>query len=268
MYYNQNNYAHVPYPSSAHPDATVKSGGCAPTCMSMIVEGLTGNAFPPPMSAAYAISIGARVAEGTDMLKQSSAIAAKYGIKVRQTKSIDDVFSAVQYNRAMVVANAKGGDTGLFSDEGHFIAIVRTQGPYAVVWDPGLYDGKYSKAWRKNKVSVYGNDIFVTPENLDADIRKDYAAYFIFEKGREEEDEMAKIIDQIAQAAGLSQEKTIKALGVLAKFTNISEERWEKDGAKYLKDAGLINTARDGRELVEFGELGVILKRLKESITK
>jgi N-acetylmuramoyl-L-alanine amidase CwlA len=76
------------------------------------------------------------------------------------------------------------------------------------------------------------------------------------------EDEMAKIIEQIASAAGLSEEKTIQALGVLVKFANISEEKWEQEGAQYLIDEGIITTPRDGREMVEFGELGVIFKNL------
>ncbi len=182
-YYNQNNYASVPYPSSAHPDATVKSGGCGVCCASMVVEELTGKKWPPNESAAYSISCGGRVAEGTDMIALAKALAVTYGLKVRQTKSIDDVLSAMQYSGAIVVANSKGGSAGLFSTGGHFIILRRIQSPYIVVWDPDLYAGKYDKSWRKGKAQVYGNEVYVLPATLDSDIRKDYSAYFIFTKG-------------------------------------------------------------------------------------
>jgi DNA-binding transcriptional ArsR family regulator len=76
-----------------------------------------------------------------------------------------------------------------------------------------------------------------------------------------EEDELSQIIKQIAEKSGKSEDQVITALAVLARFANVDESGWEKDGVKYLKDAGLITADRDGRELVEFGELGVILQR-------
>ena len=79
-----------------------------------------------------------------------------------------------------------------------------------------------------------------------------------------EEDDMSEIVKQIAQEAGLSEADTIAALGVAAKFANIKESDWEKKGAQYLVEQGLVTAPRDGREPVEFGELGVILKRLIE----
>jgi hypothetical protein len=77
-----------------------------------------------------------------------------------------------------------------------------------------------------------------------------------------EEDDMATIIEKIAESAGITVEETISGLGVLAKFTNKVTETWETEGVKFLIDSGLINTDRDPREPVEFGELGVILSRL------
>ena len=82
----------------------------------------------------------------------------------------------------------------------------------------------------------------------------------------EEDDKMSKTIEQIATIAGLSEDETINALGILAKFANIEEAKWEVEGEHFLKETGLINTDRDGRELVEFGELGVILKRYAKMI--
>lgn len=81
-----------------------------------------------------------------------------------------------------------------------------------------------------------------------------------------EADDMATVISQIAAAAGMSEYDAILALATLAKFTNRGEDQWERDGVNYLLDSGLISIPRDGREMVEFGELGVILKKFRESV--
>lgn len=92
--------------------------------------------------------------------------------------------------------------------------------------------------------------------------------YFPLDKMRDdakgEDDDMAKVISQIAAAAGMSEYDAILALATLVKFANRDEDQWERDGVKYLLEKGLISSARDGREMVEFGELGTILKRVLE----
>ena len=78
------------------------------------------------------------------------------------------------------------------------------------------------------------------------------------------EDNMASMIQQIADAAGLSVPETITALGTLAKFANTTNEDWENKGSQALVDMGLISQPRKGREPVEFGEFGTVLKRFKD----
>ena len=43
VYYNQadSRWAKHPYPSKTHPNATIKSGGCGPTCASMVISNLS-----------------------------------------------------------------------------------------------------------------------------------------------------------------------------------------------------------------------------------
>jgi hypothetical protein len=75
---------------------------------------------------------------------------------------------------------------------------------------------------------------------------------------------MSEIMKKLALISGLDEDGVIEALGTLAGMANRTLEEWEKEGARYLLDTGLITTPRDGREPVEFGELGVIIKRLHE----
>ena len=266
MYYNQNNYASVPYPSAGNPTATVKTGGCGVCCASMIVEGLTGKTWPPEESAKYAIKAGARITGGTDMERLASCIAKDYGLSFKTTDDLSALIAHLPTGMAVInVGGDRSGYTGLFSDGGHYITATGLNNGKIVIYDPGYYPGKFSKAGRGGKVSIAGNEITVSPALLDKDAENRSPRYYLFKK---EEDEMMRIISQIASAAGLSEEDTIQALSVLAKYANTTEEAWEKDGAAYLKDTGLLSAERDGRELVEFGELGVILKRFKESLTK
>lgn len=84
-----------------------------------------------------------------------------------------------------------------------------------------------------------------------------------------EEDDMAAIIEQIAQSAGLSTADTIKALGVVARNANLTADSWEKEGVAYLlNDTHLISSNRDANVPVVWGELGVVLKRFKEKFIK
>jgi len=95
---------------------------------------------------------------------------------------------------------------------------------------------------------------------------KDYALNYakILGYGRPnyEEDEMSEIIKTLAAKSGKTEAAVIDGLAVLLKHVNLTEEAWEKDGARYLLDEGLITSPRVGNEPVEFGELGVILRNL------
>jgi hypothetical protein len=172
LYYNQLKYASVPYPAPGYEKATVKSSGCGPTSLAMIVEGLTGESFPPPDAAAFAIACGARVSGGTNMGKLSQAGAEKFGLTLSRTSDEASLIAALK-GGSWAIANVGGnrdGYTGLFSNGGHYVVC---RGLCAdgriIVWDPGYYSGKFNVAGRKGKVEVCGNDCYVSAENLALD---------------------------------------------------------------------------------------------------
>lgn len=177
IYYNQRNYANVPYPSASLPKATVKSGGCGVCCASMIVENLLGVSFKPTESAKFAIQSGARVVGGTDMDKLSKSLCGSFSLKYEGVTDIAQVKAKVK-SGAMAVAHAKGGSQGLFSDSGHFVVLAEFDGKRFTVLDPYLYSGKYSTKYRKGKVTQNGNLIYVSAENVAVDCKK----YYIFER--------------------------------------------------------------------------------------
>lgn len=209
-YFNQNDYGNVPYPSPTAPNATIKSGGCGPTCAAMIVSNLTSKVVDPKAMATYAIQKKARVAGGTDMHVLSKAIAADYGLTYATT---NDESVLLQHLRSggMAIANVGGnrpGYKGVFSDGGHYVVVAGiAQDGRVIVLDPGYYAGKYNKSGRKGKVAVRGNECLCNMSVLAQDTANRSPAYWLFERKVEEVPEwMKKIIDD-ALAAGLITER-------------------------------------------------------------
>lgn len=184
-YYNQRDYAHVPYPSPSLPKATVKSGGCGVVCASMIVENLTGRSFPPEESACYAIRNGARVSGGTDMRVLSRAVGRDFGMNIFTTNDENELIRRLNAG-GMAIANVGGnraGYTGVFSDAGHYVvaAGIKPDGR-VIVLDPCLYEGKFNKAGRREKVSVSGNEVWCAPTVLHQDTFTRNPNYYLFER--------------------------------------------------------------------------------------
>ncbi len=184
MYYNQYNYAHVPYPAKGYESATIKSGGCGPCCISMVVEGLDGASFPPPQAAALAISCGARVPGGTDMKLLGRAAAEKYGLELASSNEITTLTAHLAAGGWAIinVGGDRTGYRGLFSDSGHFVAArgIDTVTGRIIVWDPGNYSGKYSTAARRERVKLSGDDIAALPQDVADDAYARSPRYFMF----------------------------------------------------------------------------------------
>ncbi len=200
MYYNQNNYPELPYPHPSRPDATVKSSGCGPCCASMIVEGLSGQAFPPEVSAPFAISAGARASSGTDMSVLAPRLSGAFGLPYAMANTADALTKALDEG-AWAIANVGGdraGYTGLFSQGGHYIVVKGVNGQMLTVWDPNYYPGKFDKPGRKGRVTIKGNDIFVSLADLQQDTEQRWPRYYIFQEAEMTKSEVIKIIEEYA----------------------------------------------------------------------
>ena len=84
----------------------------------------------------------------------------------------------------------------------------------------------------------------------------------------EEEDDMAKIMDELKRRTGMTEDQIIDTLGVVLKHANTKEDAWEKDAAAKMKADGLMSQAREGNEPVEFGELGAVLGNFEAKMDK
>ncbi|MCI9233275.1 MAG: hypothetical protein HFH08_01605 [Bacilli bacterium] len=142
-YYNQGDYAHVPYCSGG---STVSSAGCLPTAYAMVVENLTGKVTTPQAIAEYICNDvnGSRKYRddgGTssrfviDQATQSHFMVSARDIPVNE-RNIDNIIKILQSGK-MIMASVKG--TGTFATEnGHYIILssVTPDGKIKVL-DPG-----------------------------------------------------------------------------------------------------------------------------------
>ena len=79
FYYNQCEYAKIKYPSSAHPNANIKTSGCGVVSTLILVNNLAGKELYTVQSMRdLAIKSGARVAEGTDVSVLLNAVKKAY----------------------------------------------------------------------------------------------------------------------------------------------------------------------------------------------
>lgn len=162
IYFSQSDkrWANHPYPSSGHPNATIKSGGCGATSGAMIVSSFVKAIYPNQMGDIFRAN-GLRVAEGTSP-SAFPWLAKKYGLKEKTTVYIADAVECLKRG-GMVVAYCRAG--GLFSTGGHIIVLADIRGNNLVVYDPYLYNGKFKNGNRKC-VKVNGIEAVVSVDNF------------------------------------------------------------------------------------------------------
>ena len=176
---NQNDYANLTYPAPGYLGATVKSGGCGVCASVNAVGALTGKCISVRVMRDLAVSCGARVPGGTNMLVLIQAVSQRYGLGYKTTSNKDVMEQHLQ-NGGVVIANCAG--KGMFSTGGHYVTVLGSLGRKLCIADSGLYTGKYCTAVRRAKVTVSGDLIFADAETLDADCVGRWPKYYLLTK--------------------------------------------------------------------------------------
>lgn len=167
FYYNQLNYSNVSYPSSAHPNATVATGGCGVCSALMVLNNLYGKeVMNVSQMAQFSINNGARAADGTDMTTLMNALCEKYALKFKATQYNSELLKCLKEG-GMAVIN-QGDVYQVFSSSGHFVTGYKlANADTVIVLDPYMYDGKYQKEPKKSRiVKQVGNEIYVTIDQI------------------------------------------------------------------------------------------------------
>ena len=173
VYYNQadRRWANHPYTSKTHPSATVKSGGCGPTCGAMVVSNLVKVIYPNEMADLFKKN-GYRANEGTDP-RAFYWIANKNNIKMRKSVYISDAIECLK-NDGIVIAHLYNSKKSLFSTGGHYVVLAGIDGNELIVYDPYLYSGKFNNGKRR-KVKVNGVECRISTFNFK--LYNDYNLY-------------------------------------------------------------------------------------------
>lgn len=164
IYYNQADprWANYPYPSKNHPKATIKTSGCGPTSAAMVVSSLVSTATPKDMAKLF-LNNGLRGLEGTKDIAFSWT-AKEFKLEMFETTNIDKAID-ILFAGGMCVAICSGG--GVFSTGGHYVVLSYMKDSNTIcVFDPYLYKNKFNTPNRKNKVTVNGNDVYITIDNF------------------------------------------------------------------------------------------------------
>ena len=150
----QTNYAGIPYrDKNGRPaGATIYSGGCCPTSVGNILRNLCGISQATTRNVCtLATQCGARYDGGTSVAPLLKAAKSKWGGFTYSYTTSDSAMLKHIKAGGMAVAHTTGGRSGalsLFSNGGHFVAIMGTSGSKLVVADPYYYAGK----WTANSV--------------------------------------------------------------------------------------------------------------------
>ncbi|WP_432616923.1 hypothetical protein [Butyricicoccus sp.] len=128
--------------------ATIYTSGCCPVSVANILRNLCGitDATSENMCA-LATESGARYDGGTDPLKMLDAAAAKWGGFTYQYSTSMDELQQCLSEGGMALAHtggATGGATGLFADNGHFVALVSGDASTITAVDPYWTENKWT----------------------------------------------------------------------------------------------------------------------------
>lgn len=132
----------IPYPSSAHKNATIATSGCGVCSSLMVLSNSTSYTKTLKAWTTELRKAGCRAAEGTNMNKVSRYLKDKYGFKCETT---DDISKLIKHLEKGYKAIANVGGKGYFSSSGHFVCVAGiTKSKKAIVLDPYIYNGKFT----------------------------------------------------------------------------------------------------------------------------
>ena len=189
---NQRRYSYIPYPQLMdEPDnpygkkASVRGGGCGLCSACMVVDQLTTQTLSVRECTELSMTIGANHCDGTDMEMLAPAIAEKFNLDYSTSQDTGEAVKAL-HNGARVIALVTKKDQvskGIFTHIGHFIVLISADEDDEIcILDPHWTSQNFKKWEKAGLVRTEGTLLYVTPEVLDAERKKEAVCYFIFRR--------------------------------------------------------------------------------------
>lgn len=171
-YYSQSDsrWASVMYSSINDPTQTMKASACGPTSAAMVISSSKGSILPTTL-ASLAVSNGYRTKNSGTAWSFYPFIADYFGFS--------EYYTTGKLETALNYLSQKNSDgtskyyiicscgSGLFTYNGHYIVLTSLDRDTMQVYDPYLYNNKFTTATRKKaNVTISGNSVFVNKENF------------------------------------------------------------------------------------------------------
>ena len=162
-YLNQLEYEHIPYHTNVCKEGyteaqrlrNVRLSGCGPCSTCMVVDLLTDKTLEIEECIRISEECVANHSNGTDMKVLSPVIAEKFGLDYYGTSDLSEAIACLQKGGAIVchVGIPEGKEIGLFTNGGHYMALISTDGKEFCILDPSYTPEKYHIPEREGRVN-------------------------------------------------------------------------------------------------------------------
>lgn len=129
---------------SSYGTSIVAVSGCGPTCMAMVISGLTGdNTITPAVMADYGTEHGYVDDENNTYWAFMREASVNWGISCREIGTSEEEIAAVLSNKQPIICSVGPGD---FTQSGHFIVLTSYSNGMVTVCDPFSQENS-DKTW-------------------------------------------------------------------------------------------------------------------------
>ncbi len=233
-------------------NTTIRAEGCGIACTAMVIASLVDKKVTPVETAEWSKKHGYKAPHQGTYYSYFKPQGAAYGLNIRQLNGSNvyhrpgdaahkQALDAIKTGNWVIACMGKGN----WTTSGHYVLWYEMADGNVLINDPWSTKTPQRCApyeLFRNEVKYYW--VVEIPDIL------------------KEEDDMSKIITQIATAAGCTEAETVARLGLLVKFQDPKLDAYQEAGVKKLQELGFITVGRDGRAQVNWGDLGVVIARL------
>lgn len=139
-------------------DSCIGLAGCGPTCLSMALYYLTGNAgITPDSVAAYSVASGYYVPGAGTAWKLLTDLPAKYGVRVSEPDWSEQTFKSALDQGKIIICSMRPGD---FTSGGHFIVLYGYDEEGFMINDPNCV-ARSRKQWTYGEIAAQIKHVWI-----------------------------------------------------------------------------------------------------------
>ncbi len=192
-YVNQLEYAHIPYPTrTKQPEyapkgmnSTVRSSGCGLCSVCMAIDVLTDKTLEIEECVRISMECAANHSRGTDMNVLGPVIAEKFDVEYAKTSDLAEAIAHLQGGGVIVVhvGVPEGAEIGLFTNGGHYMLLISTDGKEFCFLDPSYTDEKFKIPERAGRVNEENAPyLYCDVNTVDSEAKHDKVKYHLFSR--------------------------------------------------------------------------------------